>query len=42
MGVLQFNMAGKVFVLNNLIISVNSFRWLHHETYQRRSLAPVR
>jgi hypothetical protein len=26
----------------NLIISMNSFRWLHHDNYQRRSLAPVR
>jgi hypothetical protein len=25
-----------------MVISVNSFRWLHYETYQRRSLAPVR
>jgi hypothetical protein len=22
--------------------SVNSFRWLHYENYQRRSLAPIR
>jgi hypothetical protein len=27
---------------NNLVISMNSFRWLHYETNQRRSLAPIR
>jgi hypothetical protein len=26
----------------NLPISMNSFLWLHYDTYQRRSLAPVR
>jgi hypothetical protein len=26
----------------NLIISMNSFRLVHFENYQRRSLAPVR
>jgi hypothetical protein len=30
-------MANKVFVLNNLFDSVNSFRWLHDDIYQRRS-----
>ena len=24
------------------VISMNSFRWLHYESYQRRSLVPVR
>jgi hypothetical protein len=33
----QFNMATKVFVLNNLVDSVNSVSWLHHDAYQRRS-----
>jgi hypothetical protein len=42
MGVLQFNMANKVFVLNNFVDSVNSFRWLQFESNQRRSLAPIR
>jgi hypothetical protein len=35
-------MAGKVFVLNNLVDSVNSFRFQQLESYRRRSLAPVR
>jgi hypothetical protein len=35
-------MASKGFVLNNLVISVNSLRWVHVENYQRRSLAPFR
>ena len=26
----------------NLVISVNLFRWVHYENYQRRSLAPIR
>jgi hypothetical protein len=26
----------------NMVISVNLFRWLQYESYQRRSLAPVR
>jgi hypothetical protein len=42
MGVLQINIASKVFVLNNLFISVNSFRYQQLDNYQRRSLAPVR
>jgi hypothetical protein len=36
------NMANKVFVLNNSVDSVNSFRWVHVESYRRRSLAPIR
>ena len=28
--------------LNNSVGSVDQFRWLHYDTYQRRSLAPVR
>jgi hypothetical protein len=51
MSVLRFNMADKVFVLNNLFISMNSVRLVHYESYQRRSpeqkhfgvnLAPIR
>jgi hypothetical protein len=42
MSVLRFNMASKVFVLNNLIICVNSVPWVHYENYQRGSLAPIR
>ena len=25
-----------------MVISLNLFRWLHHENYQSRSLAPIR
>jgi len=34
--------AHKVFVLINLFISVNLFRFQQIENYQRRSLAPIR
>jgi hypothetical protein len=42
MSVVRFNMASKVFVLNNFIGSVNSVRWVHYESWSRGSLAPVR
>jgi hypothetical protein len=42
MGVVRFNMASKVFVLNNFVGSVNSVRLVHYENYQRGSLAPIR
>jgi hypothetical protein len=42
MSVGTFGIALKVFVLNNLIDSVNSFRLVNYESYQRRSLAPFR
>jgi hypothetical protein len=29
-------------ILINLVISMNLFRWMHYDSYQRRSLAPVR
>jgi hypothetical protein len=29
-------------MLINLVISMNLFRFVHIETYQRRSLAPIR
>jgi len=32
----------KFLMLNNLIISMNSFRYQQLESYRRRSLAPVR
>jgi hypothetical protein len=35
-------MANIGFSLNNFFFSVNSLPWVHVETYQRRSLAPVR
>jgi hypothetical protein len=35
-------MASIGFSLNNFFFSMNSFRLVHIETYQRRSLAPVR
>ena len=35
-------MANGGLVLNNLIGNVNLFPWVHYETYQRRSLAPIR
>jgi hypothetical protein len=42
MSVLQFNMASKVFVLNNSVNSVNSVPLVQHENIQRGSLAPIR
>jgi hypothetical protein len=42
MSVGAINIALGVFVLNNLIDSMNSFRLLHYDNYQRGSLAPVR
>jgi hypothetical protein len=38
----QFTLRAKFLMFNNLFISVNSFRFVVYETYQRRSLAPVR
>jgi hypothetical protein len=35
-------MAGKVFVLNNLVDSMNSVPLVHYENYQRGSLTPIR
>jgi hypothetical protein len=35
-------MASIGFSLNNFFFSVNSLRWVQVETYQRRSLAPIR
>ncbi len=35
-------MANRGFVFNNSFGSVNLFRLVHIENYQRRSLAPVR
>ena len=29
-------------ILINLVISMNLFRWVHYESYQRRSLTAVR
>jgi hypothetical protein len=37
-----FNIAHKVFVLNNFVGSVNLFPWVHYEGIQRGSLAAVR
>jgi hypothetical protein len=42
MSVVQFNMASKVFVLNNLVDSVNSVHLMQYENIQRGSLEPVR
>jgi hypothetical protein len=42
MGVLRFNMASKIFVLNNFVDSVNSVRLVQYENIQRGSLAPIR
>jgi hypothetical protein len=36
------SMAGKGFVFNNKLFSMNSFRYQQFESFQRRSLAPVR
>jgi hypothetical protein len=36
------NMACIGISLNNFFFSVNSLPWVNAETYQRRSLAPVR
>jgi hypothetical protein len=35
-------MASVGFSLNNFFFSMNSLPWVHVESYQRRSLAPVR
>jgi hypothetical protein len=35
-------MANIGFGLNNFFFSMNSFRLVHLESYQRRSLAPIR
>ena len=42
MSVGAINMANIGLVLNNSVDSVNSFRWLHYETFQRRSLVAIR
>jgi hypothetical protein len=42
MGVLRFNIASKVIVLNNLVISENSVPLVHYENTQLGSLAPIR
>jgi hypothetical protein len=42
MSVVQFNMASKVFALNNLFDSVNSVRLVQYENIQRRSLVAIR
>jgi hypothetical protein len=36
------NMANISISLNNKLFSMNLFRWVHFESYQRRSLAPIR
>jgi hypothetical protein len=42
MGVVLNSWRLMFWMFNNLIISVNSFRYQQLDNYQRRSLAPVR
>jgi len=42
MSVGAINMANRGLVLNNSVGSVNLFPWVHHEYFQRGSLAAIR
>jgi hypothetical protein len=42
MSVVQFTLRIKLLMPNNLFIRMNSVRLVNYESYQRRSLAPVR
>jgi hypothetical protein len=42
MSVGAINIASRGLAFNNSVDSVNLFPWVHHETFQRGSLAAIR